>query len=112
MPKRKSSSGRFSFYAERMKLNRINETPNEHHVRLESLRNNAKKLRLNETGANREVRLEFLRNNSQRSRLTETVSNREVRITEDRNRAITRRQTHWADLNSAAFHYDSQIHYK
>lgn len=138
MPKRKSCIGRSTTNSKKSKLNRSNETPNENEVRLlrnYTMRNNANTRRTNETVStreartaemrinagrsraneslsNREARTAAMRNDAKRTRADETISNREVRLVEIRNRAVIRRQTHWADLNSAAFHYDSEIDYQ
>lgn len=112
MPKRKSSIGKSTFDAKRMKVIRNNETLNEYETRIVSIRNNAQQLRSNETVLNRENRLENMRHNSKRARVNETVASREVRVSEVRNGAVIRRQTQWADLKCAAFHYDSCIDYR
>lgn len=134
MPKRKSSIGKCTVKAKRMKLMRQNETTEAHNSRLESLRTNNKQSRNNETNSqrknrlkslqlnnqrykanesssNRDKRLESMRVNAKCARLSENVSDRQVRLTHVCNRVAIIRQTQFLDLNVAAFHYNSDIDY-
>lgn len=111
MTKRKSSLGRCSFNAKRMKLNRINETSSAHRARLETLRKNVKQSRYNETPSDHCARLETMRKNVQQSRDNETVVQRQKKLAEVRIRAYNRRKVQWSELKFAAFHYDSSIDY-
>lgn len=88
MVKRKSSLGRCTSHAKKVKLNRENKSVGNRSVRLETVRNSVSRFRQNESVENRDMRLESMENDAKRVRRNETETVRDIRISSVRNRVV------------------------